>query len=151
MAVAIRKHNEVLREMLQQHGGYEVKTEGDAFMCSFADPLVAVRFCLDTQEKLLQVDWPQEIYEHEKSQIVKNDDGQLLYRGLRVRMGLHCGNPSCEEDPTTGRMDYFGQMVNRAARVESVASGGVHVAVLLFFLLVVRFTSLVRRSSGDEQ
>ncbi len=32
---------------------YEVKTEGDAFMCAFGDPLVAVRWCLDAQEKVL--------------------------------------------------------------------------------------------------
>lgn len=48
----------------------------------------------------------------------------LLQKGLRVRMGIHNGAPSAEEDPVTGRMDYFGPMVNRAARVESVASGG---------------------------
>ena len=94
-------------------------------MCSFGDPLVAVKFCLDAQEKLLLVEWPSDLYRHEKSQIVPAEGGSgFLYRGLRVRMGLHCGTPSCEEDPTTGRMDYFGQMVNRAARVESIAHGG---------------------------
>lgn len=48
----------------------------------------------------------------------------MIYRGFRVRMGIHTGNPSCEEDPVTKRMDYFGPMVNRSARVEGVAHGG---------------------------
>lgn len=39
-------------------------------------------------------------------------------------MGIHRGEPSCEPDPVTGRMDYFGRMVNRSARVEGMAKGG---------------------------
>jgi class 3 adenylate cyclase len=125
MAVAIRVHNDLLRSLLHEHGGYEVKTEGDAFMCAFADPFVAVRWCLDAQEKLLGAKWPEKIFEHDKSKVVvSNATSQVLYKGLRVRMGVHTGRPSNEEDPVTGRMDYFGPMVNRAARVESVAYGG---------------------------
>jgi class 3 adenylate cyclase len=125
MAVAIRVHNDLLRKLLQEHGGYEVKTEGDAFMCAFADPFVAVKWCLDAQEKLLEAKWPEKIYEHPKSAVVvSKKTGGTLYKGLRVRMGVHVGKPSNEEDPVTGRMDYFGPMVNRAARVESVAHGG---------------------------
>ena len=48
----------------------------------------------------------------------------LLYRGLRVRMGIHTGEPRAQQDPVTGRMDYFGPMVNKSARVESIAQGG---------------------------
>ena len=39
-------------------------------------------------------------------------------------MGIHWGEPACKIDPTTGRMDYFGKMVNRSARVSGVAHGG---------------------------
>jgi len=45
-------------------------------------------------------------------------------RGISVRMGIHAGKPVCELDPTTDRMDYFGPVVNRAARVSGVADGG---------------------------
>ncbi|KAG5459334.1 MAG: nucleotide cyclase [Olpidium bornovanus] len=39
-------------------------------------------------------------------------------------MGIHWGYPVCEVDPVTRRMDYFGPMVNRAARICNVADGG---------------------------
>ena len=48
----------------------------------------------------------------------------MIYRGLRVRMGVHIGKPIVEKDPVTGRFDYFGPMVNRSARVEGQAAGG---------------------------
>jgi class 3 adenylate cyclase len=40
-----------------------------------------------------------------------------LYRGLRVRMGVHCGEPRAERDPTTTRFDYFGPMVTLSHKV----------------------------------
>lgn len=32
--------------------------------------------------------------------------------------------PICQKDPTTGRMDYFGRMVNKTARITAAAHGG---------------------------
>lgn len=34
---------------MKRLGGYEVKTEGDAFMIAFGEPINAVNFCLRTQ------------------------------------------------------------------------------------------------------
>ena len=50
--------------------------------------------------------------------------GNLLARGLSVRMGIHCGTSMCESDLTTGHMDYFGPIVIRAARISGNAAGG---------------------------
>jgi adenylate cyclase len=57
-------------------------------------------------------------------QEVVDADGNVIFRGLSVRMGIHWGKPVWEVDPVTKRMDYFGPMVNRASRVSSVADGG---------------------------
>jgi adenylate cyclase len=39
-------------------------------------------------------------------------------------MGIHSGMPLCETDVITHRMDYFGPMVNRSARINGCAKGG---------------------------
>ncbi|OSX65692.1 hypothetical protein POSPLADRAFT_1177202 [Postia placenta MAD-698-R-SB12] len=124
MPTAMVLHNNLLRRQLRFCGGYEVKTEGDAFMCSFPTAISALWFCFSVQVQLLQLDWPLEILECEDGKEIFDLEGKLIARGLSVRMGIHCGHPVCEPDPVTGRMDYFGPMVNRSARIESSAGGG---------------------------
>ncbi|RKP23220.1 hypothetical protein SYNPS1DRAFT_31069, partial [Syncephalis pseudoplumigaleata] len=128
MQSAIKTHNEIMRRYLRNIGGYEVKTEGDAFMVCFPSVVSAMLWCLTVQLQLLQADWPQEILDAEDGKEVywDGEDGErdLIYRGLSVRMGIHWGSPVCEEDPITRRMDYFGPMVNRSARISGVADGG---------------------------
>ncbi|KAJ6576070.1 adenylate cyclase [Mycena vulgaris] len=124
MITAIHLHNNLLRRHLRVCGGYEVRTEGDCFMCSFPTVLAAVWWCLKIQVELLNVSWPQDILECADGREVYDADGQLIYRGLSVRVGIHCGTPLCLTDPVTSRMDYFGLMVTRAARIASIAAGG---------------------------
>lgn len=124
MGSAIKHHNGVMRRQIRLNGGYEVKTEGDAFIVSFPTPTSALLWCLTVQQSLMYADWPATILETSDGCEVYDDDGQLMYRGLSVRMGIHWGAPFCETDPITRRMDYFGPMVNKAARVSAVADGG---------------------------
>ncbi|SCZ90558.1 BZ3500_MvSof-1268-A1-R1_Chr9g10878 [Microbotryum saponariae] len=124
MQTAIRMHNQLFRRQLRAIGGYEVKTEGDAFMISFPTVTGALLFCLTVQLELLREDWPQEILDSEEGKEITDSKGETIYRGLSVRMGIHWGQPVCEADPITRRMDYFGPVVNRAARIASIAEGG---------------------------
>ncbi|KAJ1736256.1 cysteinyl-tRNA synthetase [Coemansia biformis] len=144
MRSAIKVHNGIMRRMLRSIGGYEVKTEGDAFMVSFPTVASALHWCLAVQVTFLTADWPQEIVDsphgcpihwppedgqgggdRRESSALGEEEGRLtIYRGLRVRMGMHFGSPVSEEDPITRRMDYFGPMVNRAARISGAADGG---------------------------
>jgi len=106
-------------------GGYEVKTEGDAFIVAFPTITLALQWCFAVQTNLLSADWPSEILESEHgSEVYHPEHGDLLHRGLSVRMGCHWGTPVCETDPITKRMDYFGPMMNRTARISAVADGG---------------------------
>ncbi|OCK75710.1 PP2C-domain-containing protein [Lepidopterella palustris CBS 459.81] len=124
MRSAIKMHNEVMRRHLRIIGGYEVKTEGDAFMVAFSTVTSALLWCFTIQSQLLEVQWPQEILNSVNCQELLDADGNVIFRGLSVRMGIHWGSPVCEVDPVTKRMDYFGPMVNRASRISSVADGG---------------------------
>ncbi|CAN6645393.1 adenylate cyclase [Trichomonascus vanleenenianus] len=125
MRSAIRMHNTLMRRTLRLARGYEVKTEGDAFIVSFSDPTSALMWCLSVQEMLLSVEWPEEIINsHQGCKIVDEESGELLFGGLSVRMGIHWGTPVWERDVITRRMDYFGPMVNRTARISSEADGG---------------------------
>ncbi|PBP26979.1 adenylate cyclase [Diplocarpon rosae] len=124
MRSAIKLHNEVMRRQLRIIGGYEVKTEGDAFMVSFPTATSALLWCFAVQQALLEVQWPSEVLSSFLGQEVFDNDHTLIFKGLSVRMGIHWGAPVCEHDPVTRRMDYFGPMVNRASRISSVADGG---------------------------
>ncbi|KAF7312445.1 Adenylate cyclase [Mycena indigotica] len=125
MIAAIHLHNTLLRRYLRHCGGYEVRTEGDSFMCTFPTVLAAVWWCLMIQVELLGVSWPQDILECPDGSQVLDSQDNVIYRGLRVRMGIHCGAPSlCLTDPVTGRMDYFGLVITRASRISSIARGG---------------------------
>ncbi len=86
-----------LAEAVRENSGAIVKTMGDAIMASFSHPLDAVRAAVDMVERV---------------------DGQEL--GLKV--GLHEG-PALVVD-ADDRLDYFGQTVNIAARVQGLADAG---------------------------
>jgi len=124
MQSAIKMHNESMRRHLRIIGGYEVKTEGDAFMVAFPTVTSALLWAFTLQQQLLEVQWPQEILNSVHGEEMQDGDGNVIFRGLSVRMGIHWGRPVSEIDPVTKRMDYFGPMVNRAARIEGVADGG---------------------------
>jgi len=99
MAVALRRHDDLVRTAIEEAGGYVFKTVGDAFCAAFWTAQAAVAAALAAQRALASQDWP-------------------TRRPLRVRMGLHTG--ACEERDG----DYFGPVVNRVARLEAVAHGG---------------------------
>ncbi|CCF60170.1 hypothetical protein KAFR_0J01020 [Kazachstania africana CBS 2517] len=124
MRTAIKTHNDIMRRQLRIFGGYEVKTEGDAFMVTFPTPIGALVWCLSVQLKLLDAAWPQEITSIQDGSLVTDEQGNKIYQGLSVRMGTHWGCPVPELDLVTQRMDYLGPVVNKAARVSGVADGG---------------------------
>lgn len=85
---------------------------------------------------MLQAKWPEDALRWPSCRPEKNKAGtQYIWGGLRVRCGIHFGLPTCNVDPTTGRMDYLGSqfieivniegpVVNKASRVSQMAAGG---------------------------
>lgn len=124
MRSAIKLHNDVMRRQMRRIGGYEVKTEGDAFMVSFPTATSALLWSFAVQLQLLDVSWPSEVLNSVSCQPIFDKDTALIFKGLSVRMGIHFGDCVSETDPVTRRMDYFGPMVNKASRISAVADGG---------------------------
>ena len=58
---ALKRHDHLLRKLLRKFHGYEVKTEGDAFMVAFFTPLDAILWCIAVQKALLESKWPEEL------------------------------------------------------------------------------------------
>ncbi len=124
MRVAIKKHNDIMRRLMRIHSGYEVKTEGDAFIVAFQYSVNALRFSLAAQQQFLETQWPREILETPSGDEVYGSDGKLLFRGISVRIGIHFGVADDEEDKVARRMDYQGLDMIIARRVSDLADGG---------------------------
>ncbi|KAF0979281.1 hypothetical protein FDP41_001624 [Naegleria fowleri] len=121
--------NKVIRHNLRKFKGYEVKTYLDSFMMAFSDPMDAVACCMQIQKDLLECEWTNDMMAFPDMQpVVWN--GQVVYNGPRVRMGVHYGGDiQAQFDPTTRRYDYFGTTVNKASRVARACESGGRVYV----------------------
>src|SRR5438552_12385199 len=92
-ADALHEHRRLLREAFTAHEGLEVDTQGDAFFVAFSRASDAVAAAADAQ--LALADGP-----------------------IRVRMGLHTGEPLRADE------GYVGFDVHRAARIAAAGHGG---------------------------
>ena len=94
-----RDHRRIVREAFTAREGTEIDTQGDSFFFSFIRARDAVAAAVDAQRALATHDWP---------------EGSTV----RVRMGLHTG------EPTVGDEGYVGLDVVRAARISAAGHGG---------------------------
>eukprot|EP00891_Asterochloris_glomerata_P006131 jgi/Astpho2/6131/e_gw1.00084.139.1_t len=78
-----------MREGIAKYSGYEINTEGDSFHVAFMNIADAVAFALETQYKLLEVQWPRDVLRLPSCGKVVGPHGDIVFRGPRVRMGLH--------------------------------------------------------------
>jgi predicted ATPase/class 3 adenylate cyclase len=99
MRQALARHDEIVRGVIDASGGRVVKTTGDGFHAVFATAHSGVESALEAQLALAEEVW--------------GETGPL-----RVRMGLHTGVAELRDG------DYYGSVLNRAARLMSVAHGG---------------------------
>ncbi len=92
-------HQALLRGVWRAHGGVEVSTDGDAFFVAFSSASRAIDATAAAQAALAEHVWPR---------------GEQV----RVRMGVHTGEPRIRDG------EYWGPDVHYAARVASAAHGG---------------------------
>jgi predicted ATPase/class 3 adenylate cyclase len=101
MPAALARHDALITEIVQQHGGAVVKSrgEGDSLFAVFARAVDAVVAAGALQHVLHAEPWPEGV-------------------ALRVRVAVHTGDAEVREG------DYYGAAVNRCARLRAIASGG---------------------------
>jgi len=99
MSAALARHDQLLTEAVEARGGTRIKGTGDGLHAVFPSAEAAVMAAVDAQRALGAEEW--------------GPTGSL-----RVRMGLHTGVAE-ERDG-----DYFGPVLNRAARLMSAGHGG---------------------------
>jgi class 3 adenylate cyclase len=92
-------HNRLLRDVFARHGGIEVDRQGDAFFVAFPRVEAAAAAAAESQRALVEHTWPEG-------------------KAVRVRMGMHTGEPVVMEDM------YLGLDVHKASRICSAAHGG---------------------------
>ncbi|KAG2487108.1 hypothetical protein HYH03_014221 [Edaphochlamys debaryana] len=105
-----------------RHGGYVVasSSEGGHWVLVFGAPEQAVAWGLAMLDAMLGAQWPPGFLEHELTE-EEWQDGVLMRRGLRLRIGIDCGRAMVRLVPRTGRLDYVGRPLNRAARIAAKA------------------------------
>jgi phosphopantetheinyl transferase len=54
-------HDQLMREAIAKHSGYEIITEGDSFQVAFSTCQQALSFCLEAQYRLLEQTWSKEV------------------------------------------------------------------------------------------
>src|SRR5439155_22176226 len=95
----LAEHHRLLREAFAEHSGHEVDTQGDAFFVAFARAVDAVAAAVAAQRALAAHPWP---------------NGE----SVRVRMGLHTGEPALAGG------GYVGLACHRTARLCTAGHGG---------------------------
>jgi predicted ATPase/class 3 adenylate cyclase len=99
MRSALSRHDQLLREVIAEHEGRVFSAMGDGLAAAFGSASEAVRTAIAAQGALEAEPWP-------------------TATPLRVRMGVHTGEAEWRDG------DYFGTVVNRAARLMAIGHGG---------------------------
>ncbi len=159
MCQAMITHNEVLRRFMKGRKGYEAILIGDqrgrkrgsdegAFCVVFPNISNALAWCAEVQEALLAEQWPERILEHHYAKEEWSSDGQptLLFRGLRVRMGVHVGEAQRIFDRMTTRHQYLGPTVDSTAFITAMSNGGQIVMTRQAYL---NFKQALEKASGE--
>ena len=99
MRLAVARHDALLRQAVEDNGGWLFKTTGDGIAAAFALVPDALTATLAAQIALAAEPWPEAV-------------------ALRSRMGLHTGAAELRDG------DYYGSTLNRVARLMAAGHGG---------------------------
>lgn len=98
MKSTLARHDAILKSAVESEAGFVVKTTGDGVHAAFPSAINGIKAVLASQLALISENWG-------------------ATGPLRVRMALHSGEAELRDG------DYYGSVVNRAARIMGAASG----------------------------
>ena len=99
MGAALARHDALVRDAIGRHSGYIFMTAGDAFCAAFDSAPKALAAACDAQVAIANEPWTESAR-------------------IKVRMALHTGDAELRDN------GYFGQPLNRVARLLSAGHGG---------------------------
>ena len=100
----LRRHDEIIRDAVQRHGGSEVKHTGDGLMAAFPSVSGAIDSAVQIQRRFAAED--------------------AVEFPLHIRIGMAAG------EPVTEHRDFFGAAVQLAARLADRASRSISAATI---------------------
>ncbi len=110
----VQDHFDLMQNCIERHNGAVVKTIGDAVMASFVDERSALAAALDAQRSFVEF-----------------RPVQPASEGVFLKIGVYGG--ACYAVSANGVLDFFGQTVNVAARLQGQAGDGRTVATRTLF------------------
>eukprot|EP00668_Euglena_longa_P042837 GGOE01056714.1.p1 GENE.GGOE01056714.1~~GGOE01056714.1.p1 ORF type:complete len:382 (-),score=123.15 GGOE01056714.1:812-1813(-) len=98
-------------------------------MCAAHKPQQAIELALAIQESFHEHEWADAgainaVYAEGVPEAQVERISCTCWNGLRVRVGIHFGFGEIKLDPVSNSYDYYGTVVNVAARIESLCHGG---------------------------
>ncbi len=100
MKAALEKHDALITRAVESNGGHVIKSTGDGIHAVFDSPTDALSATIQAQQALQAEPWD-----------------EIKPGKLKVRMGVHSGEAQLRAG------DYFGESLNRTARLMSVGHG----------------------------
>eukprot|EP01001_Neometanema_parovale_P006827 NODE_316_length_2691_cov_72.177960_g298_i0.p1 GENE.NODE_316_length_2691_cov_72.177960_g298_i0~~NODE_316_length_2691_cov_72.177960_g298_i0.p1 ORF type:complete len:814 (+),score=122.79 NODE_316_length_2691_cov_72.177960_g298_i0:131-2572(+) len=122
---AIRTILAPMRRLITVYNGYEadLDTEG-SMLIAFHSTRDAIVWCCETQKVLLSAPWTPDMLALRACRKEVDQNGHVLFCGLRVQMGITTGEPTIRHDVVTEEADYTGSMVAEAKSIAATARLG---------------------------
>ncbi|MCC6298954.1 MAG: hypothetical protein IT314_06625 [Anaerolineales bacterium] len=118
MKSALARHDSILKEAVESHRGQIIKTTGDGIHAVFVTAIDGINAAIEAQRAMERMKDEGKGMNESSSQEISSFIIHPSSFALKVRMGLHTGEADLREG------DYFGQTLNRAARIMSAGHGG---------------------------